>query len=72
MSDLVAAASDEDWPASAQALEQARSLIMRAHPGRVVIACDHDVDGLASAVLVMRALGRLAVRWKGRASPPPA
>jgi single-stranded-DNA-specific exonuclease len=59
MSLASAAASGEDWPASAQALDDARNLLRRANPGPVVIACDHDVDGLASAVLACRALGRL-------------
>ena len=59
---MLAAPSDEDWPAPAHAFEAARTLIMRAQPGPVVIACDHDVDGLASAVLVYRTLGRLEFR----------
>lgn len=34
-------------------------MITAAAPGPVIIACDHDVDGLASAVLVSRTLERL-------------
>jgi single-stranded-DNA-specific exonuclease len=59
----VSAASVEgegaDWPASAAALAAARAALTSALPGPVSVACDHDVDGLASAVLVSRTLMRL-------------
>jgi single-stranded DNA-specific DHH superfamily exonuclease len=60
MSAASQAVSGEDWPASQQALEEARAWITRTERGPVIIACDHDVDGLASAVLVSRALERLS------------
>jgi single-stranded-DNA-specific exonuclease len=41
------------WPATAAAIEAARAFL-RSCTGRVVIACDSDVDGLASAVIVER------------------
>jgi single-stranded DNA-specific DHH superfamily exonuclease len=53
------AADSGDWPAAADALARGRALITTAVSGPVIIACDHDVDGLASAVLVSRALERL-------------
>ena len=49
----------QDWPAATEALNAGRALIQRAAPHGVVIACDHDVDGLSSAVLVARAVERL-------------
>ncbi len=51
-----------DWPASATALEEGRALLRKAASGHVIVACDHDVDGLASAVLVARTMERLAAR----------
>jgi len=50
-----------DWPASREAMDQGRAFLREAND--VIVACDHDVDGLASAVLVARGverLGRLA------------
>jgi hypothetical protein len=49
----------DGWPAPPEALASARAWIVEAIPGPVLVACDHDVDGLASAVLVSRTLARL-------------
>lgn len=51
--------SDGDWPAPQASLEAGRALLRRLARGCAVIACDHDVDGLASAVLVARTVERL-------------
>jgi single-stranded DNA-specific DHH superfamily exonuclease len=51
--------SRNDWPATREALIAGRELLSQALPGPFVIACDHDVDGLASAVLVARAIQQL-------------
>lgn len=59
MSPAVAAAVEGDWPAPRAALDAGRALLKERASGRVIIACDHDVDGLASAVLVARAIERL-------------
>jgi len=47
-----------EWPASQAALAAGRALLSSAR-SPVVVACDHDVDGLASAVLLERTLERL-------------
>lgn len=54
----------DDWPASAQALAAGRALLAASASSSrpVVIGCDHDVDGLASAVLVSRTVERLGGR----------
>jgi single-stranded-DNA-specific exonuclease len=46
---------DRDWPAERSALQAAQRFLADAS-GRVVVACHNDVDGLASAVIVARAL----------------
>jgi single-stranded-DNA-specific exonuclease len=51
-----------DWPAPAEALAAGHALLERGARGLVGIACDHDVDGLASGVLVARAVERLGGR----------
>jgi single-stranded-DNA-specific exonuclease len=48
-----------DWPADAAAVAQARSLLRLAARTQTVVACDSDVDGLAAAVIVERALTTL-------------
>ena len=48
-----------DWPADAAVIEQARSLLRFAARNATVVACDSDVDGLAAAVIVERALTTL-------------
>lgn len=50
-----------EWPASEAALTAGRALL-RSTAGPVVVACDHDVDGLASGVLVERALERTGLQ----------
>lgn len=60
--DQRAAAAPPDppgWPAAPDALDAGRRFLGALGPGdRVVVACDRDVDGLAGAVLVGRALER--------------
>jgi len=48
-----------DWPAAAEALAAGRALLQSAAGRAIVVACDHDVDGLASAALVARAMETL-------------
>ncbi len=50
------AARSDGWPAASDALAAGRALLQGVRSGPVVVACDHDVDGLASAVLVARAM----------------
>ena len=45
-----------EWPAAADALAAGRALLQGAAGAAIVVACDHDVDGLASAVLVARGM----------------
>ncbi len=48
-----------DWPADAAAIAQARSFLRFAARRATVVASDSDVDGLAAAVIVERALTAL-------------
>jgi single-stranded DNA-specific DHH superfamily exonuclease len=48
-----------EWPAPAEALTAARAFLREAAAGRVVVACDRDVDGLTAGLLVARTLERL-------------
>lgn len=54
-----APSAGSEWPASSAALDAGRALLRAAAPGRVAIGCDHDVDGLASATLLARAVERM-------------
>ncbi len=53
------AEEEPDWPADAAVIAQARSLLRFAARNATVVACDSDVDGLAAAVIVERALTTL-------------
>ena len=57
-----------DWPADRGAIVAALRFLDRLS-GRVVIACHNDVDGLSSAVIVLRALAALG---KTTVEPLPA
>lgn len=50
-----------DWPAPQRTLDEARAKLVElgARRARVIVAPDRDVDGLAAAALVIRALERL-------------
>ena len=50
------AGSSADWPADAASIEAARAFLYGARGTSTIIACDSDVDGLASAVIVERAV----------------
>lgn len=54
--------SVQDWPAPSDALRAGRALLREGARGVVAIGCDHDVDGLASGVLVARAVERMGGR----------
>jgi hypothetical protein len=45
-----------DWPAPASAIAAAREFLQQTSGRLVAVACDSDVDGLASAVIVERAI----------------
>jgi single-stranded-DNA-specific exonuclease len=50
---------DAEWPADASVIEAARTFLARTRGTVTVIACDSDVDGLTSAVIVERAVDAL-------------
>ena len=54
-----APAQREGWPAKSRTIERARKFLAGCAGQRVVVACDSDVDGLSSAVIVERALDAL-------------
>lgn len=47
------------WPAEAGSIEAARAFLHGTRGSSTVIACDSDVDGLASAVIVERAVNAI-------------
>ena len=50
------------WPVDERALEQAQQFLSGCAGLRVTVACDSDVDGLTSAVIVERALHELGAQ----------
>ncbi|MCY1003532.1 DHH family phosphoesterase [Myxococcus sp. MISCRS1] len=67
---LLGHTKDPAWPTSEEALAQARRFIQAQRGKRVLVAPHSDVDGLASGVLMVRALeamgARVAVRVPGK------
>ena len=55
-------AAGTDWPVDARALAQARTFLDGCAGATTVVACDSDVDGLSSAVVLERALDKLRAR----------
>lgn len=55
-------APGENWPVDAGALAAARAFLEGCAGEPAVVACDSDVDGLSSAVILERALERLRAR----------
>lgn len=56
------AAETDEWPADAGALAAAREFLRATTDQLVVIACDSDVDGLASAVILERTMTGLGAQ----------
>jgi single-stranded-DNA-specific exonuclease len=53
------ARNSAEWPAEAGSIDEARAFLVGTRGTSTVIACDSDVDGLASAVIVERAVEAL-------------
>ncbi|MFY2563350.1 hypothetical protein ACN469_37495 [Corallococcus terminator] len=74
---LLGHTKDPHWPASEEALHEARQFLARQRGRRVLVAPNAEVDGLASGVLMVHALkalgasGSLRVPGKGELAQSP-
>jgi single-stranded-DNA-specific exonuclease len=55
---MTSAAAELEWPVDADLVIRGRKFLAACAGQRTVVACDSDVDGLASAVILERALER--------------